>query len=128
MIDSLPRPWWRVPVAVATALVYDAEAGEAAAQAAWDTADLWVEASRSGLADRRLADSARSCFRFALEALGRMGAGRATVDVVAEYLDRYVDRGRCPADDVLDHWRRTGELFLPGDLSWAVVPSAAVRP
>ncbi len=124
MVDSLPRPWWRVPVAVASALVYDAEAGEAAAQAAWDTADLWVDASRSGLAHPALAASARACFRIALESLVRGGAGRATVDAVAAYLDRYVDRGRCPADDVLDHWRRTGYRFLPGDLSWAAVPTA----
>ncbi|HVF13246.1 MAG TPA: glutamate-cysteine ligase family protein [Acidimicrobiales bacterium] len=128
MVDSLPDPWWRVPVAVATALVYDGEAGEAAAQAAWDTADLWVEASRSGLAHRGLADAAGACFRIALDALRAMGAGRATMDAVAGYLDRYVDRGRCPADDVLDHWRRTGALFLPGDVSWAARPQAAVRP
>ena len=128
MVDSLPQPWWRVPVAVAAALVYDAEAGEAAAQAAWDTANLWVEASRSGLAHRRLADAAGACFRIALGALARSGAGSATVDTVAAYLDRYVDRGRCPADDVLDHWRKTGALFLPGELSWAAVPPAALRP
>jgi len=128
MVDSLPRPWWRVPVAVATALVYDAEAGEAAAQAAWDTADLWVEASRSGLAHPALALAARECFAIARESLGRMGAGAATVDAVGEYVDRYVDRGRCPADEVLDHWRATGERFLPGDRSWAAVPRTAVRP
>jgi glutamate--cysteine ligase len=129
MVDSLPRPWWRVPVALATALVYDAEAGEAAAQAAWDTADLWVEASRSGLAHPGLASAARDCFRIALGALGRMGAGRATIDAVGGYLDRYVDRGRCPADEVLDHWRATGEHFLPGERSWAAVPPpTAVRP
>jgi len=128
MLDSLPRPWWRVPVAVATALVYDAEAGEAAAQAAWDTADLWLAASRSGLVHADLAASAQACFRIALDALVRMGAGPATIDAVAAYLDRYVDRGRCPADDVLDHWRRTGARFLPGDLSWAAVPAATARP
>ncbi len=69
MVDSLPQPWWRVPVAVAAALVYDAEAGEAAAQAAWDTSELWVPASRSGLAHPELAAAAQACFRIALEAL-----------------------------------------------------------
>ena len=128
MVDSLPRPWWRVPVAIATALVYDSAAGEAAAQAAWATADLWVEAARSGLAHPGLAASARTCFRMAQEALERMGAGRTTIDTVAGYVDRYVDRGRCPADDVVDHWRRTGQPFLPGDQSWAAVPPASVRP
>lgn len=127
MVDSLPRPWWRVPVAVATALVYDAEAGEAAAQAAWDTADLWVAASRAGLAHPDLAASAQACFRIALQALHRMGAAEATIDAVTAYIDRYVDRGRCPADDVLDHWRRTGDRLLPGELSWAAHPSAAAH-
>jgi glutamate--cysteine ligase len=128
MVDSLPRPWWRVPVAVATALVYDDEAGEAAAQAAWETADLWVAASRSGLAHPDLAAAAVECFRIALEALKAMGAGRATTDAVGEYLERYVARGRCPADDVLDHWHRTGNRFLPGEQSWAALPPAALRP
>ncbi len=128
MVDSLPRPWWRVAVAVATALMYDDEAGEAAAQAAWSTADLWVPASRLGLAHPALADAARACFRLALDSLVRTGADRATVGAVAAYLDRYVERGRCPADDVLDHWRRTGARYLPGDLSWVAGPSAAVRP
>ena len=129
MVDSLPQPWWRVPVAVAAALVYDAEAGEAAAQAAWDTADLWVRGvplragpprpgrRRPGLLPDRPGGAARAWAR-----------ATDTLDAVAEYLDRYVDRGRCPADDVLDHWRRTGGLFLPGDRSWAAVPPAAVRP
>jgi len=126
-LDSLPHPWWRVAVAVTTALIYDTEAGEAAAQAAWDTAELWEEASRAALAHPGLGVAGPTCFRLALEALGRLGAGRTTVDAVGEYLERYVDRGRCPADDILDHWRKTGERFLPGELPWAVVPSAAVR-
>ncbi len=129
MVDSLPRPWWRVPVAVASALVYDDEAGEAAAQAAWRTSDLWVAASRSGLAHPGLAASAQACFRIALDALVRMGASRSTVEVVGAYLDRYVERGRCPADDVLDHWRRTGAPLLPDDHSWTAAPPArAGRP
>ena len=87
-----------------------------------------MAAARSGLAHHELAVAARACFRIALEALAGMGAGRETMDAVGDYLDRYVERGRCPADDVLDHWRSTGERFLPGDRSWAVVPPAAVRP
>jgi glutamate--cysteine ligase len=127
-IDCLPRPWWRVPVAVATALAYDAEAGEAAAQAAWNTADLWVESFRSGMAHPDLAAAAQACFAVAQDALRRMDVGTPTLDVVGEYAERFVNRHRCPADDVLDHWRRTGQPFLPGDRSWAVVPAASVRP
>ncbi len=130
MLDSLPAPWWTVPVAVATALLYDPLAAEAAGWAvlaAQGTADLWIEASRQGLAHPQLAASAQACFRIALEAMPRLGVGRATIDTVAAYLDRYVARGRCPADDVLDNWRRTGNVFLPGALSSPVPSATAIR-
>ena len=130
MLDSLPAPWWTVPVAVATALLYDPSAAEAAGWAvlaAQGTADLWVDASRHGLAHPELAASAKACFRIALEAMPRLGVGRTTIDTVAAYLDRYVDRGRCPADDVLDNWRRTGACFLRGALSSPVPSATAIR-
>ncbi|MGH9156623.1 MAG: glutamate-cysteine ligase family protein [Acidimicrobiales bacterium] len=107
MFDSLPAPWWRVPVAVATAL-------EVAAWAARRTAGLWVEASRSGLEHPVLAASARSCFSAALAALGRLGAGSATVDAVSAYADRFVRRGRTPADEVLDLFHAAGGAWRPG--------------
>jgi len=108
MFDSLAEPWWRVPVAVATALLQDATAAETAAWAARNTADLWVEASQDGLADPRLAAAARACFQAALDGLGRMGVSRGLVDVVSDFADRYVERGRCPADDRLDAWAGGG--------------------
>ena len=30
------------------------------------------------------------------------------MDRVDEFVDRYVTRGRCPADDLLDQWRTHG--------------------
>ena len=48
--------------------------------------------------------AARRCFPAALAALPRIGLGDAVVDACREFADRYVDRGRCPADDVLDAW------------------------
>ncbi|MYQ33873.1 ergothioneine biosynthesis glutamate--cysteine ligase EgtA, partial [Streptomyces sp. SID4956] len=45
------------------------------------------------------------CFAAALAALPRLGAATALVDRVAAFHDRYVARGRCPADDMLDTWR-----------------------
>jgi glutamate--cysteine ligase len=131
MVDTLPAPWWRVPVAVATALLYDPSAAEAAGWAvlgAQGSADLWVDASRLGLDHPALAASARACFGIALDAMPRVGVGRATIDTVAAYVDRYVDRGRCPADDVLDNWNRTGACYLPGRLSSPVPPATAVWP
>jgi hypothetical protein len=39
-----------------------------------------------------------------------------TASLVAAYTDRYVERGRCPADDRLDAWAATGACFLPEEL------------
>ncbi|MGH8973923.1 MAG: glutamate-cysteine ligase family protein, partial [Acidimicrobiia bacterium] len=91
MPDSLPDPWWRVPVAVATALLYDAQAAEMAAWGARHTTGLWVEAARAGLAHPGLASAARCCFRAAQEALARLGTDPVTQAVVADYAQRYVE-------------------------------------
>ncbi len=63
---------------------------------------LWIDAARSALADPELQEVAVVCFAAALEALPRLGATRQVTDAVAAYRDRYVLRGRCPADDLLD--------------------------
>lgn len=102
MIDSLPDPWWQVAVAVAAALLDDAEAAVAAQRATEGCAGLWGQAARHGLAHPVLARAARSCFAAALAALPRMGADAHLLDSVASYGDRFVDRARCPADDVLN--------------------------
>jgi glutamate--cysteine ligase len=38
-------------------------------------------------------------FRAALGALGRLGADRDTVTAAEAFYERFVARGRCPADD-----------------------------
>nr|WP_255276060.1 glutamate-cysteine ligase family protein [Actinomadura madurae] len=98
MIDALPGPYWPVPVAVATALLEDPAASRAAEAAAEPVAHLWAEAARCGLSDASLAAAAAACFAAALEALPRLGAP-GLVPLVEEYAHRYVERGRCPADD-----------------------------
>lgn len=98
MIDALPDRYWPVPVAVATALLDDPGASAVAEEATEPVASRWAEAARRGLADPALAAAARRCFRAALGALPRLGAADLAA-VVAEYADRYVERGRSPADD-----------------------------
>ncbi|MFB4312472.1 ergothioneine biosynthesis glutamate--cysteine ligase EgtA [Actinomadura sp. 21ATH] len=98
MIDALPEPYWPVPVAVATALLDDPRAAAAAEAAAEPVAARWAEAARDALTDPPLAAAARACFTAALEALPRLGGG-PLVPLVDEYHRRYVERGRCPADD-----------------------------
>ncbi|MET9731025.1 ergothioneine biosynthesis glutamate--cysteine ligase EgtA [Streptomyces sp. NPDC006458] len=114
MIDAQPgEDGWIVPLAVTTALFDDPEAAETAYRAVKPLAErsrsqpaphnpLWRDAARDGLADPELREVAEVCFAAALDALPRLGAGREITDAVAAYTDRYVARGRCPADDLLD--------------------------
>ena len=113
MVDALPSPWWRVAAAVTAVLVNDTEAAARATAAAAGTASLWDDAARDALAHPTLAAAARACFAAAVDALPRVCADAATVDAVAEFVDRFVARGRCPADDLLDAWRRDGTLLPP---------------
>ncbi|MBP0456826.1 ergothioneine biosynthesis glutamate--cysteine ligase EgtA [Streptomyces montanisoli] len=112
MIDAQPGDnGWIVPLAVTTALFDDPEAAETVYRTVKPLAEtagplpppgnlLWLNAARHGMADPELRTTAAACFATALEALPRIGAERAVQDAVADFTDRYVLRGRCPADDV----------------------------
>ncbi|WP_129305364.1 ergothioneine biosynthesis glutamate--cysteine ligase EgtA [Streptomyces sp. L2] len=120
MIDAQPGDdGWIVPLAVTAALFDDPEAAETAHRTVKPLAEragdrpaphnpLWIDAARHGLADPELHEAAVACFAAALEALPRLGATTEVTDAVAAYADRYVRRGRCPADDLLDHLRAAG--------------------
>jgi glutamate--cysteine ligase len=101
MIDALPEPYWPVPVAVAAALLDDPVAAGEARAAVEPCAEHWTEAARDALTDPALARAARTCFAAAHAAQLRQGAPQLA-RLVADYAERYVDRGRCPADDVID--------------------------
>jgi glutamate--cysteine ligase len=115
MIDALPDPWWRVAVAVTTALFEDDRAAAVADRATATTGELWEEATRHGLEHPALAAAARACFAAALDALPRLDSDDATTSAVAAFNDRYVARGRCPADDRLDEWTRDGTVMPAAD-------------
>ncbi|MBW3667949.1 MAG: ergothioneine biosynthesis glutamate--cysteine ligase EgtA [Actinobacteria bacterium] len=100
MLDSLPDPWWRVAVAVTVALVDDPAAATAVGPATTATRGMWAEAARHGLAHPALQRAARDCFAAALDAFPRLGVDTVTADAAHAYVERYVARGRCPADDV----------------------------
>ncbi|MCO5991876.1 glutamate-cysteine ligase family protein [Actinoallomurus rhizosphaericola] len=106
MIDALPPPYWPVPVAVAAALLDDPVAADLAAEAAEPARDRWRQAARDALTDPVLARAARRCFAAALDALPRLG-GDALVPLVDAYAGRFVERGRCPADE------RPGHVPMP---------------
>jgi len=106
-LDAVPDPWWRAAATVVSAVLVDDEAGERARLASAGTEDLWAEASRFGLEHEDLARAAEGCFDAALDAGRRVGADSASLEVTAEYAERFVARGRTPADDLLDQWERT---------------------
>ncbi|MEU9376200.1 ergothioneine biosynthesis glutamate--cysteine ligase EgtA [Streptomyces sp. NPDC048255] len=115
MIDAQPgEDGWLVPVAVVHALFDDQEAAESAYRVAKGLADaygagpsprnpLYRSAARYGLADPELHAAAVAGFRAAAEALPRLGASTRVKDAVGAFADRYVLRGRCPADDRPPH-------------------------
>ncbi|MFI8089855.1 ergothioneine biosynthesis glutamate--cysteine ligase EgtA [Streptomyces sp. NPDC086080] len=119
MIDAQPGDHgWIVPLAVTAALFDDPEAAETAYRTVKPLAErthgmpaphnpLWRDAARVGLADPELREVAAACFSAALRALPRIGSDTEVVDAVEAFRDRYVARGRCPADDLLDGLRTT---------------------
>lgn len=130
MIDAQSGDGWIIPVAVVAALTDDPVAADAAmaavepvwrdpgqpaapvppprANAAWassarqEGASPWLRAARLGLADPVLARAARECFDAAEASLARSNAPPQLRNEIAEFAERYVRRGRCPADDILD--------------------------
>jgi glutamate--cysteine ligase len=110
MIDAQPGDGWIVPLAVCSALLSDALAGEAAlaavtplwqGRAAGDDGP-WVRAARHGPADPAVGRASRECFAIARETLDRMGVPAAVTAAVDAFIDQYVSKGRCPADDLLE--------------------------
>jgi glutamate--cysteine ligase len=118
MIDALPTPWWRVAVGVAVALVTEPDIASIVRAAVEPVRDRWGVAARHGLAHPDLAHAARTCFAAATAVM----APGATHDATDAFVKRYVARGRCPADDTLDAWARTG-FVVPdlevGDARWS---------
>ncbi|MFD9910423.1 ergothioneine biosynthesis glutamate--cysteine ligase EgtA [Streptomyces sp. NPDC059063] len=116
MIDAQPgADGWVVPLAVTCALFDDPGAAETAYRTVKPLAEragptpaphspLWLDAARHGLADPELHEAAAVCFAAALDALPRLGAAPEVLAAVAAHADRYVARGRCPADDLLDRF------------------------
>ncbi|MFI5793030.1 ergothioneine biosynthesis glutamate--cysteine ligase EgtA [Streptomyces sp. NPDC051677] len=128
MIDAQPGDdGWIVPLAVTTALFDDPEAAENAYRTVKPLAEraqplpaphnpLWIDAARHGLTDPELHEVAVACFTTALRALPRLGADDGVMDAVTDYFNRYVLKGRTPADDQLDRLRGTDTRAYGKDL------------
>jgi glutamate--cysteine ligase len=109
MIDAQPRDGWIAPLAVTSALLDDSRASDAAVAAAdrlWaghgpGDDDLWLRAAQLGPADPAIAQASRECFEAARDALSRQSASAGVQSAVDAFIERYVSRDRCPADDLL---------------------------
>ena len=110
--DALPEPFWRVPVAVAAAVLLDAGAMARAERATAYVAGSWAEAARHGLSHPVLSHAAREVFDAAVDALPRLGATREVLNVVGAFADRFVARDRTPADEILAAWSGGREPLL----------------
>jgi glutamate--cysteine ligase len=104
MLDAVPDPWWAVAVAVVVALLDDPSAFDVAERACVPVADCWADAAAHGPAHPGLASAAGTCFAAALVAMPGMGVDPRTLRATEAFVDRYVDRTRCPGDDLLDAW------------------------
>ena len=102
MIDALPDESWPVAVAVATALLDHPGAVAATDAAITSLRGRWTPAARHGLSDPATRTVAEHCFAVTAEALPDLGASADLVAALDAYRDRYVDRGRSPAHDILE--------------------------
>ncbi len=110
MVDALPDPWWRVPIAIAS-MVYDRTAVKVIDQLVEPTADLWEVAARQGMENELLAETAQAVFDTALDAMERLEVDEETVSVVEAYNRKFVQKGRSPADEQLEAWGRGSSLL-----------------
>ncbi len=104
MLDAVPEPWWRVATAVSAVLIHDPDVATLLAAELLPVRDRWVPAARDALADPILGTAARACFDVALDVMRTGVADPTTIAATEQFVDTYVARGRCPADDRLDEW------------------------
>lgn len=103
-LDAQDPRWWPVPVVVLATLLERPELVDAVAEACLPVAGSWLSAARHGLGDPALALAAQAVFRSVLPVV----RDAALRESVARFVARYVDRARCPADDVLDGYETSG--------------------
>lgn len=96
-LDAQPGDGWIVPTAVTWAITATAAARDRTVAAVEPVTGRWVDAARDGLADPTLARAARRVAEIALDGLAEQPGPIAAR--VAEFAERYTERGRCPADD-----------------------------
>lgn len=126
-IDVPLRPWWAVPPALLSALLYDRRAlrgaTELLAALVPSGAEHRARAARLGLADPRLRDAAAELFRIGEEAMRRFPSGwfgGPARSATAGFRERFVEAGRTQSDEA----RERGEVArLPEDHAAGASPA-----
>jgi len=98
-IDAQRGPDWELPLTLLASLLANLSTVDAALAACAPAIGRWTAAARFGLADRTLARCAATVFDLACAGLPAVGAPQEVVARLEEMTERYVLRGRCPADD-----------------------------
>jgi glutamate--cysteine ligase len=114
VIDAQAGHDWEPVTAMVTALMDDEHAADLAADACASLGSLpdpVRTAAREGLTNSALAVAARFCAEAALNALPRLGADATTRNLAEDFVERNTARNRCPAQERLDLWERTGSWF-----------------
>jgi glutamate--cysteine ligase len=65
----------------------------------------WLTAARHGPADKQIAEASRECFGAARTALAGQNTPAPILAAVDAFIEQYVSKGRCPADDLLEEVR-----------------------
>src|SRR5215469_7320767 len=112
-LDITAPWWWPAIAAVVTTLMDDPAAADAAAAATEQTAPMWTEAARDGLADSKLASSAARCL-----AIAASHAPTELRSAVADLAD-LVESGRCPGDLLADRAEQVGPIAAFEELAHA---------
>ncbi len=112
-LDTVAPWWWPAIATVVTTLMDDPAAADAAAEATEETAPLWTEAARDGLADGKLAKSAARCV-----AIAASHAPAELCSAVTDLAD-LVESGRCPGDLLAERVEQVGPAAAFEELAHA---------
>lgn len=125
-IDSLPHRWRAVPAVLYAGALFDPVARsrirEVLEPHRADLPDLLRRAATAGVSDPSLCALTVEAWSFALAGARRLpGVGAEHVATTEAFVDRFTVRGRCPADDLAEAFRRSPAAAL--DLVREPVPS-----
>lgn len=99
VLDALPE-WIREVAVLTVATACSTGAAHEILERVPDTGELWLTAAREGLANPALAAAAAVVFDIVTAHVVATTSDSALADQLATFRGRYVDRQRCPGDDL----------------------------